>query len=74
MQNTYTLYAIDWTAPTMPELTLPQGTINVRDTGRPDGQPIVFVHGFLTDGTLWRKVVPRLEDEFRCVWPDWPLG
>jgi pimeloyl-ACP methyl ester carboxylesterase len=74
MQNTYTLYAIDWTARTMPELTLPQGTIHVRDTGRPDGQPIVFVHGFLTDGTLWRKVVPLLEDEFRCVWPDWPLG
>jgi pimeloyl-ACP methyl ester carboxylesterase len=58
----------------MPDLTLPQGTIHVRDTGPRDGQPIVFVHGFLTDGTLWRKVVPHLEGEFRCVWPDWPLG
>jgi pimeloyl-ACP methyl ester carboxylesterase len=58
----------------MPELTLPQGTIHVRETGRPDGPPIVFVHGFLTNGTLWRKVVPRLEQDFRCIWPDWPLG
>ena len=58
----------------MPELTLPQGTIHVRETGRPDGPPIVFVHGLLVDGTLWRKVVPHLERDFRCIWPDWPLG
>jgi pimeloyl-ACP methyl ester carboxylesterase len=56
----------------MPELTLPQGTLNVRDTG--SGSPIVFVHGALVDGTLWRKVVPLLEGEFRCIAPDWPLG
>jgi len=34
----------------------------------------VFVHGLLVDGTLWRKVTPLLEDRFRCVVPDWPLG
>ena len=56
----------------MAEITLPQGTLNVRDTG--SGEPIVFVHGLLTDGSLWRKVTPLLEDEFRCVAPDWPLG
>jgi pimeloyl-ACP methyl ester carboxylesterase len=56
----------------MPELTLPQGTLNVRDTG--SGPPIVFVHGALVDGTLWRKVVPLLAPDFRCVAPDWPLG
>jgi pimeloyl-ACP methyl ester carboxylesterase len=55
-------------------LTLPQGTIHVRDTGRPDGPPVVFVHGLLVDGSLWRKVVPSLEGELRCIWPDWPLG
>jgi pimeloyl-ACP methyl ester carboxylesterase len=48
------------------------GTVRYRDTG--EGDPIVFVHGFLTDGSLWRKVVPLLEPEFRCVVPDWPLG
>jgi pimeloyl-ACP methyl ester carboxylesterase len=56
----------------VPELTLPQGTLNVRDTGA--GPPIVFVHGLLVNGTLWRKVVPLLEGEFRCIAPDWPLG
>lgn len=44
-----------------------------RDTGG-SGPPVVFLHGLLVDGTLWRKVVPRLEDRFRCIWPDWPLG
>lgn len=58
----------------MRELHLPQGTIHVRHTGNPTGPTIVFVHGLLVDGTLWRKVVPRLEDRFRCIWPDWPLG
>jgi pimeloyl-ACP methyl ester carboxylesterase len=58
--------------PAMPDLTLPEGSINVRDTG--SGPPIVFVHGLLVDGTVWRKVVPLLSDEYRCIWPDWPLG
>lgn len=51
---------------------LPQGTIRYRDVGR--GAPIVFVHGLLVDGTLWRKVTPRLEGDFRCIVPDLPLG
>jgi pimeloyl-ACP methyl ester carboxylesterase len=54
------------------EISLPQGTLNVRDTG--SGEPVVFVHGLLTDGSLWRKVTPLLEGELRCVAPDWPLG
>jgi pimeloyl-ACP methyl ester carboxylesterase len=54
------------------EVTLPQGTIRYRDTG--SGEPIVFVHGLLVNGLLWRKVVPRLESGFRCIVPDWPLG
>jgi len=54
------------------QVSLNQGTIHYRDTGT--GQPIVFVHGLLVDGTLWRKVVPLLESRFRCLVPDWPLG
>lgn len=57
---------------TMQEIDLSAGTIRYRDTGA--GPPIVFVHGLLVDGTLWRKVVPRLEGRFRCIVPDWPLG
>jgi pimeloyl-ACP methyl ester carboxylesterase len=57
----------------MTELTLPQGTLHVRDTGG-SGPPIVFVHGVLVDGTVWRKVTAELAPEFRCIAPDWPLG
>jgi pimeloyl-ACP methyl ester carboxylesterase len=56
----------------MNEIELSAGTIRYRDTG--DGPPIVFVHGLLVDGTLWRKVTPRLESRFRCIVPDLPLG
>jgi pimeloyl-ACP methyl ester carboxylesterase len=56
----------------MKEVKLPQGTIRYRDTG--SGEPIVFVHGLLVNGLLWRKVTPRLESDFRCIVPDLPLG
>jgi pimeloyl-ACP methyl ester carboxylesterase len=52
---------------------LPHGTIHYLDTGG-NGPPIVFVHGLLVDGRLWRKVVAELEGEFRCIVPDLPLG
>ncbi len=51
---------------------LPQGSIRYREAGA--GEPIVFVHGLLVNGSLWRKVTPRLEGDFRCVVPDLPLG
>jgi pimeloyl-ACP methyl ester carboxylesterase len=54
------------------EARLPQGTIHYRDTG--SGEPIVFVHGLLVNGDLWRKVTPALSREFRCIAPDFPLG
>jgi pimeloyl-ACP methyl ester carboxylesterase len=56
----------------MNEIELSAGTIRYRDTG--SGPTIVFIHGVLVSGTLWRKVVPKLEDRFRCVVPDLPLG
>jgi pimeloyl-ACP methyl ester carboxylesterase len=56
----------------MSEAKLPQGTISYRESG--EGPPIVFVHGLLVDGLLWRKVTPLLEDSFRCIVPDLPLG
>ncbi|HEX8054238.1 MAG TPA: alpha/beta hydrolase [Thermoleophilaceae bacterium] len=51
---------------------LSAGRIRYRDTG--EGPPMVFVHGLLVDGRLWRKVTPALESEFRCIVPDLPLG
>jgi pimeloyl-ACP methyl ester carboxylesterase len=56
----------------MSETKLPQGTIRYRESG--EGPPVVFVHGLLVDGRLWRKVTPLLEDRFRCIVPDLPLG
>lgn len=56
----------------MQEVSLPQGTIRYRDSG--NGEPIVFVHGLLVNGSLWRRVVPLLEPDFRCIVPDLPLG
>ena len=51
---------------------LPAGRVNYSDTG--SGAPLLFVHGFLTDRTLWRKVMPLLSSGYRCIAPDWPLG
>jgi pimeloyl-ACP methyl ester carboxylesterase len=51
---------------------LPQGTIRYRELG--SGQPLVFVHGLLVNGDLWRKVVPPLSRQWRCIVPDLPLG
>jgi pimeloyl-ACP methyl ester carboxylesterase len=56
----------------MNEIQLPQGTIRYREQGT--GEPIVLVHGVLTNGELWREVSPRLAADFRVIAPDWPLG
>ncbi len=53
-------------------IKLQQGNIHYREYG--EGPPIVFVHGLLVDGRLWRKVTPLLEDDFRCIVPELPLG
>ena len=54
------------------EVRLDQGTVRYRERG--SGDPIVFVHGLVVNGDLWREVVPRLADDHRCIVPDLPLG
>ena len=54
------------------ELELPSATIRVHERG--SGHPIVFVHGLLVNANLYRKVVPRLADDYRCISLDLPLG
>ena len=56
----------------MSQVQLPQGTIEYTESG--EGPPIVFAHGLLVDGRLWRKVTPLLDQNFRCIVPDLPLG
>jgi pimeloyl-ACP methyl ester carboxylesterase len=56
----------------MNTVQLPHATIQYRDSGT--GKAIVFLHGLLVNGLLWRKVVPLLEGEYRCIVPDLPMG
>ncbi len=54
---------------------LAAGTIHYRESGPADGRPVVFVHGFLVDDTLWSDVPERLaEAGFRTLAPTWPLA
>ncbi len=64
-----------WRDPALGEsrvLDLPGGPLRVFETG--SGPPIVFVHGFIVNANLWRKVVQRLSSDFRCIALDLPLG
>lgn len=66
---------ISWRDPalgTSRVLDLGNGRVRVFEAG--DGAPIVFVHGLGVNANLWRKVVPLLAPEFRCVAIDLPLG
>src|SRR3954451_6357116 len=49
------------------------GKVRYRERG--DGPPVLFLHGVLVNGDLWRDVVPRVADAgFRCIAPDLPIG
>lgn len=61
----------------MPTIDLPHGTVNYRVTGPENAAtpPVVFVHGFLVNGTLWTKTAEALASAgTRSYAPDWPLG
>ncbi len=57
----------------MAELQTSAGTIEYEDTGG-DGPPIVFSHGLVMTGSLWRGVVAELRSDHRCILPTLPLG
>ena len=48
------------------------GPLAVRSVG--NGPPLVFFAGALANGELWRDVVIALEDRYRCITVDLPLG
>jgi pimeloyl-ACP methyl ester carboxylesterase len=54
------------------QIALAQGTVDYRDEG--EGATLVFVHGLLVDGRLWREVAEPLASSHRCIVADWPLG
>jgi pimeloyl-ACP methyl ester carboxylesterase len=70
-----TIAKASWRSPQLGEaatLQLRQAPLRAHATG--SGPPLVFAHGLLVNANLWRKVVPRLSSEFRCVALDLPLG
>jgi len=54
------------------EIRLSTGVVRYRERGA--GEPVVFLHGLLVNGDLWRKVVPAIAHTHRCITPDLPLG
>ncbi len=48
------------------------GPLAWRSSG--DGPPLVFFAGALANGDLWRDVVSALDDRYRCITVDLPLG
>lgn len=51
---------------------LEQGRIHYREAG--EGEPLLFVHGWGVNGSLWEGVARRLEDGHHCIVPDLPFG
>ncbi|WP_102419159.1 alpha/beta fold hydrolase [Mycobacterium sp. 4858] len=59
----------------MSTIDISAGTIHYEATGPDNGRPVVFVHGYMMGGELWRQVSQRLADlGLRCIAPTWPLG
>ena len=50
------------------KVDIPGATLSVLDVGQ--GSPILFVHGFPLDHSMWREQVADLSLDFRCVVPD----
>jgi pimeloyl-ACP methyl ester carboxylesterase len=57
----------------MPRIELSAGPIEYEDSGG-EGPTLVFSHGLMMDGSLWRNVVAELRGDYRCVLPTLPLG
>jgi pimeloyl-ACP methyl ester carboxylesterase len=61
----------------VPSIELSHGVVSYRVAGPddPGASPVLFVHPFLMDGTLWSGVADLLAARgVRSYAPDWPLG
>ena len=45
-------------------------SITVRTFG--EGIPLVLIHGFVVNGCTWRKIIPKLAEQFTCYVVDLP--
>ena len=61
----------------MPSIELPHGVVSFRVAGPANSTapPVLFVHPFLMNGSLWSGVADMLAAQgVRSYAPDWPLG
>ncbi|OBJ07909.1 alpha/beta fold hydrolase [Mycobacterium sp. 1465703.0] len=59
----------------MPEIETSSGTIYYEESGPKNGRPVVFVHGYMMAGDVWREVSAQLAAlGLRCIAPTWPMG
>lgn len=61
----------------MTSIELPHGAVHYRVAGPADSTspPVLFVHPFLMDGSVWSRVADQLGARgIRSYAPDWPLG
>lgn len=48
------------------------GRVHYREAG--EGPPVVFVHGWGVNGSLWGATAAQLAGSYRCIVPDLPFG
>ncbi len=54
----------------MPVVNVLDSFLHYRESGRPDGIPVVFLHGNPTSSHLWRNVIPHVTPDARRLAPD----
>ncbi|MCV7412096.1 oxidoreductase [Mycobacterium florentinum] len=59
----------------MSTIEISAGTIYYDAIGPLNGRPVVFVHGYMMGGQVWRTVSEQLAARgLRCIAPTWPMG
>jgi pimeloyl-ACP methyl ester carboxylesterase len=59
----------------MSTIEIGSGTIHYEALGPENGRPVVFVHGYMMGGQVWRAVSEQLAAlGLRCIAPTWPMG
>jgi pimeloyl-ACP methyl ester carboxylesterase len=44
--------------------------MHVAETGRPDGEPVLLLHGWPQHWYMWRGIIPGLAERYRVIAPD----
>ncbi|OBA62278.1 oxidoreductase [Mycobacterium sp. 1100029.7] len=59
----------------MSTIEISAGTIHYEAIGPGYGRPVVFIHGYMMGGQVWRAVSEQLAAlGLRCIAPTWPMG